>query len=41
MGYDPETHHVTTYMGILVGYAAGITILGYFVVKRAVAKRSG
>jgi ABC-type multidrug transport system ATPase subunit len=37
---DPETHHVGDYLWILFGYASALTIIGYFVVKRAVARRT-
>jgi hypothetical protein len=40
LGLDPETHHVKDYLLILSGFAAGITFLGYFVVRRAVIRKS-
>ena len=41
IGLDPETHHVHDYLMILAGYALGITLIGFFVVKRAVTRKSG
>jgi hypothetical protein len=40
LGLDPATHHIKDYLLILAGFALGITFLGYFVVKRAVIKKS-
>ena len=40
MGLDPSDHKVHNYLIILLGYAVGFSILGYFVVRRAVLKKS-
>ena len=40
VGLDPETHHIKNYLGIILAYAMTFTFLGYFVVKRAVSKKS-
>lgn len=40
LGLDPATHHVKDYLLILFGYACLITFIGYFVVRRAVVRKS-
>ena len=40
LGLDPETHHVKDYLMILAGFAGTITFFGYFVVRRAVNRKS-
>jgi hypothetical protein len=40
MGLDPATHHIKDYLLILVAYAFGFTFLGFFVVRRAVRRKS-
>lgn len=38
---DPATHHVIVYLAALLTYAIVITFLGYFVIKRALTKKTG
>jgi len=38
---DPETHHIADYVLILLGYAIGITFIGYFFIKRALLQKTG
>jgi len=40
MGLDPDTHHISTYLYVLTGYAVLLTILGFFIVRRAVERRT-